>query len=266
VSEIERRETSVLAKAFGLRQREVISLTGAGGKTTLMFLLARELFVSGKRVVTTTTTKILEPRPGETASLVVDESEEDLKQFVEKHLDQYKHLTIATERLGSDKLKGVSSELVDELWGSKRVDYIIVEADGAAGRPVKAPREKEPVIPSNTTVLVAILGVDGIGMEINDENVFQAGRVAELTGIPMGEKLTEEGAAVLLTHPEGILKGIPFSSKGIVFLNKVDVPHGMKVAKKTAQKIIGKRHPQIDRVVLGQLRKEPPWVEVIFSS
>ena len=146
------------------------------------------------------------------------------------------------------------------------MDYIIVEADGAAGRPVKAPRKDEPVIPSNTTVVVAILGVDGVGMEIDEENVFQAERVGEITGIPTGEKMTEEGMAVLLTHPEGIFKGAPPSSRVMVFLNKVDVPDGVKKAKKIAQKIIEKRHPQIDRIVLGQLKKEPPVVEVIFSA
>ena len=263
---IGKRETPVLAEAFGLKEREVVSLTGAGGKTTLMFCLARELFFSGKRVITSTTTRILEPRPGETESLFVHENEGDLKQLVEKHIGQYRHLTIATERLGSDKLKGVSPELVDELWSSERMDYILVEADGAAGRPVKAPREKEPVIPSNTTVVIAILGVDGIGTEINDENVFQARRVSELTGIPMGEKLTEEGAAVLLTHQKGIFKGTPPLSRVIVFLNKVDGSRGMKVAQETAQRILEKKHPQIDRVVLGQLKKEPPWVEVMFPS
>ncbi|MCJ7704365.1 MAG: hypothetical protein MUO28_02375, partial [Desulfobacterales bacterium] len=50
-----------LSEALGLRAREMISLTGAGGKTTLLFRLARELSLEGKKVITTTTTKILEP-------------------------------------------------------------------------------------------------------------------------------------------------------------------------------------------------------------
>ncbi len=253
-----------LGDSLGLREKEVISLVGAGGKTTLMFRLARELFLSGKRVVTTTTTKILEPGSGETVSLFVHRDEEELKQFVQKHLDQYKHLTIATERLGLKKLKGISSELVDKLWSSSEADYIVVEADGAAGRPVKAPRMGEPVIASSTTMVVAILGVDGVEREIDEENVFQAERVAKMTGIPLGEKMTEEGMAVLVTHPEGIFKGAPPSSRVIVLLNKVDVPSGVVKAKKIAQEIIEKRHPQIERIVLGRLKEEPPLAEVIF--
>ena len=260
----EKEGAGLLSESLGLKTREVISLSGAGGKTTLMFCLAKELFLAGKKIVTTTTTKILEPTSGETVSLFINLDEEELKQFVLKHLDEYRHITIARERLGSGKLKGVSSDLVNDLWRSGEIDYIIIEADGAAGRPIKAPREGEPVIPSSTTLVVAILGVDGVEMEINEENVFQAERVSRLTGISMGKKMTDEAMAVLVTHPEGIFKGAPSSSRVIAFLNKVDIPEGVVKAKGIAQKIIERKHPKIERVLLGQLRHEPRVVEVIF--
>ena len=259
-----RERGSVLIDALGLKKREVISLTGAGGKTTLMFRLAKELFLAGKRVVTTTTTKILEPASGETISLFVHLDEKELKQFVYKHLDDYRHITIARERLESGKLKGISSDLVNDLGDSNKIDYVIIESDGAAGRPVKAPREGEPVIPSSTTLVVAILGVDGVEREINEENVFQAERVSEMTGIPVGKKMTGEAMAILVTHPKGIFKGAPPSSRVIAFLNKVDNPSRAIKAKEIAQKVIDRKHPQIERVVLGQLKNEPPVVEVIF--
>ncbi len=260
----ERGGPGELSESLGLKTREAISLAGAGGKTTLMFRLAKELFLAGKKVVTTTTTKILEPASGETVSLFINLDEEKLKQFVHKHLDEYKHITIARERLGSGKLKGVSSDLVNDLWSSNKIDYIIIETDGAAGRPVKAPREGEPVIPSSTTLVVAILGVDGVEREVNEENIFQAKRVSKMTGIPMGKKMTDEAMAVLVTHREGIFKGAPSSARVIAFLNKVDIPNGVIKAKGIAQKIMERKHPQIERVVLGQLRNDPPVVEVIF--
>jgi probable selenium-dependent hydroxylase accessory protein YqeC len=266
VKEGQKREGSVgfLTEALGIQTREVISLVGAGGKTTLMFRIAKELALSGKKVVTTTTTKILEPATGETSSLFIDSDEEKIKDFVGRHLVPYHPLTIARERLGSGKLKGVSPDLVDELWGSYDIDAIIIEADGAAGRPVKAPREWEPVIPSSTTLVVAILGVDGMEMELNEENVFQPERVSKLTGIPMGERITEEAMAILMTHAEGVFKGAPSSSRVVAFLNKVDIPNGVARAKRIAQKIIEKKNSQIERVVLGQLKNEPPVAEVIF--
>jgi probable selenium-dependent hydroxylase accessory protein YqeC len=260
----EREGPGLLSESLGLKTREVISLTGGGGKTTLMFRLAKELFLKGKKVVTTTTTKILEPAPGETVSLFINLNEEELKQYVHKHLDEYKHITIARKRLESGKLKGVSSDLVNDFWRSNEIDYIIIEADGAAGRPVKAPREGEPVIPSSTTLVVAILGVDGVEREVNEENVFQVERVSKLTGIPMGKKMTDEAMAILMTHPDGIFKGTPSSSRVIAFLNKVDIPNGVVKANGIARKIIERKHWQIERIVLGQLKSESPVVKVIF--
>jgi probable selenium-dependent hydroxylase accessory protein YqeC len=253
-----------LTGALGIKAKEVISLVGAGGKTTLMFRLAQELFLSGKKVVTTTTTKILTPTPGKTSSLFIDPDEEKIKDFVRHHLDQYHHITVARERLESGKLKGISPNLVDGLWRSHGIDTIIIEADGAAGRPVKAPRENEPVIPTSSTLVVAMLGVDGMEMELSEENVFQAERVSHITGIPIGERLTDEAMALLMTHPEGIFKGIPSSSRVVAFLNKVDIPNGVAKAKSIAQKILDKKHRQIERIVLGQLKKEPPVIEVMF--
>jgi probable selenium-dependent hydroxylase accessory protein YqeC len=255
-----------LTEALGLRTREMISLVGAGGKTTLMFRLAKELLLNGKKVVTTTTTKILEPSPEETNFLLIDRNEEKIKDFIGHHLDQYHHVTIARERLGLRKLEGISPDLVDELWYSKKIDTIIIEADGAASRPIKAPREGEPVIPSQTNLVISILGMDGMEMVLSEENVFQPEKVSKITGIPMGERVTEEAMALLMVHPEGIFKGAPYSSRVIAFLNKVDIPDGESKAKNIAHKILEKKHHQIERVVLGQLKREPPVVEVFFPQ
>jgi probable selenium-dependent hydroxylase accessory protein YqeC len=266
VSKTKKEQESVdsLTEALGIEAREMISLVGAGGKTTLMFRLAKELSLSGKRLVTTTTTKILEPAPGETGSLFVDSDDERIKDFLRGHLGQYHHITIARERLESGKLRGISPNLVDELWLSKGFDAVIIEADGAAGRPVKAPREHEPVIPASTTLVVAVLGVDGLEMKLSEENVFQPERVSKITGVPMGGRLTDEAMAILVIHPEGIFKGAPSSVRVVVFLNKVDIPNGVAKAKSIAYKILDKNHQQIERIVLGQLKSEPPVARVIF--
>ena len=258
------RQVGSLVDALGIQAKEMISLTGAGGKTTLMFRLAKELLLAGKKVVTTTTTKILEPTSDETRALLVEMNEETIRKCVGQSMSKYKHITIAQERVGVGKLKGISPGLVNDLWNLYEIDAMIIEADGAAGRPVKAPREGEPVIPSCTTLVVAVLGVDGMEKKIDEENVFQPERVSKMTGIPTGETLTEEAMATLMTHPEGIFKGAPSSSRVIAFINKVDTFNGVMKAKKLAQKILEKKHYQIERVILGQVKSEPPVIDVIF--
>lgn len=265
-AEEERGGGGTLTDSLGLKEREVVSLVGAGGKTTLMFRLAEELHQKGKRVVTTTTTKILEPTRKETPILYVDSDEERLKEFARTQIDRHHHMTLATEKIGMGKLKGISPEFVADLWGIDEIDYIIVEADGAAGRPVKAPRDKEPVIPPNTTLVVAIAGLDGLGKGLSEENAFQPERISRLTGIALGEELTEEAVALLMTHPEGVWKGTLPSSRVIVFLNKVDIPGGVGKGRRVAQDILKEKQGRIERVVLGQLKKEPPVVEVMMAE
>mgnify|MGYP006269326221 CR=1 FL=1 len=253
-----------LIESLGLRASDVLSLAGAGGKTTLMFRLARELLLAGRKVVTTTTTKILEPSSEETPCLFVHSEEGKLRQLALQHTDQFRHITLARERLGSRKLKGISPDLVSLLWNSPEIDMMIIEADGAAGRPVKAPREWEPVIPAHTTLVIGLLGVEGVGKELSEENLFQAERISQVTGIPMGEKMTCEGMAILMVHPQGIFKGTPHSSRRVAFINKVDVPEGVKWGREIGNEILRKGFPQIERVILGRLKSEFPVAEVMF--
>ncbi len=262
--EREGSRSGTLSEALGLREREMVSLTGAGGKTTLMFRLARELSLLGKKVITTTTTKILEPSEDESSHCFVSEDETDMRAFVRRHLGQYGQITLARERIGEGKLKGISPELANSLWDLYDIDMVIIEADGAAGRPVKAPRIGEPVIPSRTTLVIGILGLDGVGKELNDQNIFQASLVSKLTGIPEGEKMTEEAMALLMTHPEGLFKGAPALSRRMAFLNKADIREGLVKSKKLVQEIFKRREGKVERVVSGQLKGESPAVEVFF--
>ena len=47
-------------------------------------------------------------------------------------------------------------------------DHVLVEADGAAGRPLKAHRPWEPVIPSCSGLTVCLVGASGIGKPVSE--------------------------------------------------------------------------------------------------
>ena len=264
VGDSEKKEEKSLIQALDLQTRDVVSLVGAGGKTTLLFRLARELHQTGRRVVTTTTTKILEPGPNETPQVFVDSDEAKIEAFVRGHLERYGHLTVAAERLGAGKLRGISPGLVLRLWNTSPADDILIEADGAAGRPVKAPREQEPVIPPGTTVVVAVLGIDGVDTHLDQKTVFQPERVARITGIRMGERITPDSMSILMTHPEGVFKGKPATARAIAFLNKVDIAGGMEKAEAVVARLVEREGSPIERVILGQLKGEPPVRKVLI--
>jgi len=236
---------------------------GGGGKTTLMFALARELASNSNCVITTTTTKILEPLPSETSLLLLEADEKEMLRLILQNLDRYCHITIATNRLATGKLRGISPELVVKLAELNQISYIIVEADGAAQKSLKAPNLTEPVIPPNTSLVIPVVGIDAVGSRLTEEAVFRAEIASKLLGVPLGEVISAESVAILVTHPEGIAKGTPHRARIIPFVNKVDLNRGLERGRDLARKILEKRHPQIRQVVLGQARSPEPVVEVI---
>ncbi|UCG55395.1 MAG: putative selenium-dependent hydroxylase accessory protein YqeC [Dehalococcoidia bacterium] len=252
-----------LREAFNICQGEVISLVGAGGKTTLMSAIADELFNKNARIISTTTTKIYEWQAcGYT--LIIEKDRDKILSDLPRILAEHRHISLASKKLPAErKLKGISPETIVSIAESKQADYIIIEADGAAMKLIKAPNPTEPVIPQNTTLVLAVVGIDALGATLNRENVFRPEIVSRLTDLPMGGVVTVDTIATLVTHREGITKGSPPDARIIPVINKMDLITEAGKAKTIAQKIIEVGHPRIERVVLCQLQSIEPIVDII---
>jgi len=254
-----------LKDAFEIRPKEIISLVGAGGKTTLMFALSHELATYEKVVITTTTTKIFTPSSSDTPYLLISREQKEIFDFILKNGNKLRQLTLASEKLAnSGKLKGITPELVSQLIKLDPTIYIIVEADGAACRPLKAPNPSfEPVIPQDTSLVIPVIGIDALGCELKEQYVFRSEIAAKLTGLSPGEAVSAEAIVTLILHPSGIIRGSPNQARIIPFINKIDLLADLSKARDLASKILEAEHPRIDRVVLGQAQLKPPVIEVM---
>jgi len=250
-------------EAFTIKPGEVISLVGGGGKTTLMFALAQELSSNGGCVITTTTTKFLKPPFYPNSRILLNIDEEEIIRLLLQNIHRYKHITLATKILASGKLEGISSDLVARLAKLDEVSHIIVEADGAAQKPLKAPNLTEPVIPSSTSLVIPIVGIEVVGTRLTEENVFRPEIASELVGLPLGDIITPESVALLMTHPLGITKGSPDEVRIIPFINKADLAGTLSKARDLAQKILVMTHSRIEQVVIGHARFSGPVLEVV---
>jgi len=252
-----------LTDALGIRDREVISLVGGGGKTSLMFALGRELSPRLKGVILTTTTKIWEPTTSPDVGLFLSDRISEIKKWILKSLEAHPCLLVATGRLESGKLQGIAARWVEEIHSLPGVSVIIVEADGAAGRPFKAPREGEPVLPPDTTLLVPIMGIDVLGCPLDEEHVFRSEIAARFLNMSKGSAVTNEMVAGLL--PE-VIKGKPEGARVIPFINKIDLPNGLQKGRKLAKVLLSLCQVKIERVILGQARGFPVVGEIIGPS
>ncbi len=255
---------TTLIEALQLENGGVVSLVGAGGKTSLMFRLAAELAEAGRRVITTTTTKILYPTAAQSRRVLVEADPHRLLERAVSAIEKHRHLTLAQPRPAAHpgKLTGLSPQLIDELWALGRCDCILVEADGAAGRPLKAPADYEPVICASTTCVVGVVGVRVLGRPATEEWVFRLEHFCRVTGLSAGDPVDPRAVARVLLSPEGIFKGAPHGARRAVFLNLAGDHRLSATARKIANQLGRNRRRQpLWRAVIGNGLDTPAVLE-----
>lgn len=254
---------TALLDALDVRQGELISLVGGGGKTSIMFGAARELVEKGVPVVTTTTTKIMEPRSTQTPHLYLCGENGITFDFWEK-LDLHHHVTLASGRLPGGKLKGIGREAVSALTSHKEANpTIIVEADGSAQRPIKAPNETEPVVPTETTLLVAVLGVEAIGRPLSPQHVFRPEIYSRMTGLPVGAMVTADSIVASLAHPRGLLRDRPPGARVSIFINKVENESLLSRAEDLSRRLMEGHIRGLSRVITGCVKPLPAILNIM---
>lgn len=175
---------------------KLISVIGSGGKTTLLRHLSRRL---PGTVILTTSTHIL-PFP---EIPLVDAGAAGREQVLDRIRSALSRSRVVC--LGkiepSGKLADPSPVLPFDALLSE-ADHIIVEADGAAGHPLKAHRPWEPVIPDCSDLTVCVAGASGIGKPVS-EVCHCPGLFAALAGVTPDEAVSPEHIAEVLNR-EGL--------------------------------------------------------------
>ena len=190
----------------------VTALTGGGGKTTAMYTLARELSVRGT-VICTTTTRILPP---EHLPVFRAENREALAKALAHHPCICAGRPAAEGKLAPPPLTPA------ELAGL--ADYVLVEADGSRGLPVKAHLSHEPVIPAEAGLTALLIGASAFGRPVR-EAVHRWERFCGLTGASPDGPVTAENVSLLIAA-EGIGDKI--------FVNQAEEPPALEEARRLA--------------------------------
>ena len=142
-----------------------MSFVGAGGKTSLLLHLARELASDERPVLVTTTTHLADPReePGASVErvLLLPALEQTGNDAALPELAPGVTLLVSRRAEPPRKLKGIDPSHVARLASIWPV--VLVEADGSKSLPIKAPAGHEPVVPGSTGLTVGVLGLDALG-------------------------------------------------------------------------------------------------------
>lgn len=247
-----------IQEALALDHKGVVSIVGAGGKTSLMYALARELADAGKKVLTTTTTKILAPTKDESPATIVCRSSEEIVEKATLLLENHCHLTVASEYLqGHNKLKGLESSAIEHILQSNLFDYIVIEADGAARRSLKACAPHEPVVPPFSDRVVAMVGLDVVAKPLAEEWVFRSSIFARNTGLETFAEITEASIASAIIHDMASVSVTGQECMKIAFLNKADNLKAFQTGERIAACIEKNGSSVFHRIVIGELRTDP---------
>ena len=187
----------------------VTSLIGGGGKTTALYVLARELRERGT-VICTTTTHIFPP-----AHMDIAEDASALAAALKR-----RGCVCAGSRAG-EKL---AAPPVPMAALAALADYVLVEADGSRGLPVKAHLPHEPAVPPESGQTIVLAGASAFGRPIR-EAAHRPEQFCRLTGQPPDAPVTARTLAAALRR-EGL------GDK--VFINQAEEPAALEEARRLA--------------------------------
>lgn len=203
----------------------VIALVGGGGKTTAMFALAEEFSADGHDVLMTTTTHIADPRNEagrDFDHLCLDTNAAvDPRRFPRPAAGRGCRCVLAAgDAADPGKLKGIDPTRLRAL---RRIwPFILVEADGAKRKPVKAPAAYEPVLPPSADLVLGLIGLDALGRPCDADTVHRPECFAPVTGCAPGTMIGLDHLARLITSPDGLFKNVPAATPRVLVLNKAE--------------------------------------------
>lgn len=148
---------------FNIKKGDIISITGAGGKTSLMFFLANTLRLKGS-VLITTTTKIFLPSDN---NLIFINPEE-----INNYSPQDNFIHIFVPFIKNNKIYSATDEQINILK-SKNFDFILIESDGSSNKPLKGWKDNEPSISCYSTKTIAVVDITCIHKEKNNSTIHR---------------------------------------------------------------------------------------------
>ncbi|MDE2903711.1 MAG: selenium cofactor biosynthesis protein YqeC [Chloroflexota bacterium] len=196
------------ALADVVRPGDIAAIVGAGGKTTTMFALAKALAKRGLRVVTTKSTNIHRPSMGRSPKLVVVPHERwplELPPLLAEH----PVVTVVTAAPTPRRFDGIPPDLAPDLLRASSADVLIVEADGARRRLLKAPAVHEPAMPAGATLVIPVACLAAVGRQLAERHVHRPELAAEILGVDLQTPLTIDHVLRLLLDSRAGRKAAP---------------------------------------------------------
>lgn len=276
-----------LIDTFKISNKDIITIVGAGGKTSLMFS-ASSLLRNDYKVLVTTTTHIYVPDKNLYDEMIMLSdikknkiSRENQKYDNENYNNEKYHNIIRNNKNGVyvignyivndsninkinrsncnidnsnekvPKIKGLTFDQLDKIL--PYFDIVIIEGDGSKEKCLKGWNDAEPVIYPKTTKTIGVVDINSIGLYINEENIHRLDRFLEIINKNLPKVVELTHLKNLTLHENGLFK--IYKGKKILFINKVENSSNKIHALNLIEDIKNENSSYIDKFVYGSIFK-----------
>jgi molybdenum cofactor cytidylyltransferase len=247
-----------LKRAFRLTNYPRLALVGAGGKTSALFQLAREI---SPPVIVSATTHLAVEQIQFADQYVSITSFEDTNQLYEIARSG---VILVTGPQAGTRVTGLPPKTIS--WLRDYCGYysvpLLIEADGSRQLSLKSPAAHEPPIPQFCNSVVVVAGLSSIGKPLSPGFVHRPEIFAELTRMNLGDKITPTAVANALGHPSGGLKNIPPTARRIALLTQANDPELQDLGSTLAETLLN----HYASVIIASSEIEPQAVGKIQSG
>lgn len=192
-----------LLQAIQIEEPSIITVVGAGGKTSTIQTLTDELVKQRMSCLVTTTTRMLYQQLPAFPRVALQQYDKGI-HYVKKYLSTHTCCSwIAKWEL--EKAIGLCPGWINNAFCDlERNAFVLVEGDGAASKLIKAPAVHEPVIPSLTSYTIGVLNLNAIDQPLSANVAHRLEYVSRIVGKEPGELVTPEDLARLALSNDGI--------------------------------------------------------------
>ncbi|MDR2481293.1 MAG: putative selenium-dependent hydroxylase accessory protein YqeC [Spirochaetaceae bacterium] len=222
--------------------KNVVTIIGSGGKTSLLWKLAGQK--RNQKTLVATTVRIACPN-------AAADMYDYLLSSGEPFSPVKRGITLAGNTTTDAKFRSLSIDELEKIIPF--FEYTFIEGDGSRMLPLKAWTDYEPVITLSTTITVGVLPLWPLGLEINERIIHRLPLFTSLTGGQYGDKLTLNHLLHIITGNTGLFKNA--QGKKILFFNQTEDDNALQNAYDLARLLPPKFKENLAAIIAGSVHK-----------
>ncbi len=222
--------TKNIKEIFDIKDKDIISFVGAGGKTSLIFYLSKK--IDGK-IIITTTTKMFMPSG---YNVIFDQ---DIA--LDSKLNE---VIVTAHEYKNGKICGINKNILK----CDNYDNIFIEADGSKSYPLKGWNSAEPVIISECNKTIGIVDITVLDKSFNYNNIFRLEELKKITNA--SSNITQDTLKDVIINEQGLFKNS--AGEKILFINKAECDYYINKAVELSTVV----YDHVDRIVIGSIRNQ----------